>query len=218
MQAQDTVATLLQKISALASVNREIASRISSKKEVTRLEYEIVYDSQKNQFVSAEVATPFDARSITTSWRSKVALNPIEDIFNDNLQFGVAEFDSLMMLNEKMLAVAQKYKLFGESEPAREKLRQFLTNFELVQTAIGSLESDLQDSTSGRAEVAQNVAALNLVTRRLTHSNWKIKILAGPVQMQVSTPSRSHMNYSRGLRSDFDDGQRKPVSIRTLFE
>lgn len=55
----------------------------------------------------------------------------MRDFFNDKIDFTCIAFDDVCRLNEKLLDVATKFDLFGETDRARQELEKFKLNFEV---------------------------------------------------------------------------------------
>jgi len=135
---------ILQKLSALAKVNAEIIARIKSHKTVIlRYQYQIIWRPNQKQFTVVQKAVQKDAQTIINEWKSFQKFEEIPDTFNDKLLYNATTFHEVIKLNEEMLPVAQKYKLFGGSSESLEVLSQFLKNYEVVQVNVGNLEEKM---------------------------------------------------------------------------
>lgn len=90
------------------------------------------------------------------------------------------------LLTSLLLQVSKKYSLLRE-EPACIELRKFLQNFELIQTALGNLESALLDELSKESEVRQAVETVNenfarashIANNRVHFLHWMLSPLSG---------------------------------------
>lgn len=89
---------------------------------------------------------------VTSGWRGRFTLDmrEIPDVFNDKLNWKYDDWESLLDLQRKVLKVAQKYELFGESPKASESLRDFLSNLETIQLELGGIEETLTASDLSR--------------------------------------------------------------------
>jgi hypothetical protein len=83
---------------------------------------------QLDNYVLHTTTVEKEVKLIKDQWILTCSFTPIEDLFNDKLNFGCKTFEQIVTLNRDMLRVAQKYKMFGGSQPAIEALKLFLTN------------------------------------------------------------------------------------------
>ena len=123
------------KIKAIAKVNSEIIARVTE----IRVSMWEAYQAAKNGKMHATPAQLVHNLRVTTALR---LLAPT-DIFNDKIRYECASFADLCRLNVEMLTVAKKFAFFGETARAVAELQKFRTNLELVQTALGQIESTL---------------------------------------------------------------------------
>jgi hypothetical protein len=96
-----------------------------------------------------------------SSWCTEKTLSPVEDFFNDKLDFKCLSFKDLDRLNTEILPVARKFKLFECSKGALDALRLFLTNYEVIQVLLGEIEAALQDQESQLEEHQERINKLN---------------------------------------------------------
>jgi len=60
-----------------------------------------------------------------------------------------------------MLPVAQKYRLFGDSESAKIEVQKFQENFELIQVCLGEIERCFTNDPSRRLRLENEVKEIN---------------------------------------------------------
>jgi len=134
--------------------------------------------------------TPSSVR--VTEWERNTrrsVLVQIKDLFNDHLDYSCTMFKDLVVLNQKMLSVAEKYEMFGESPKAKEELEKFKTNFEILQTYFGEIEERLVDSQSSYNEKVAEIEVANAIIRNFA----KIHSLTP----SLSTPSHTLPQFQR---------------------
>jgi len=155
---------LLQKIQAIAKVNEEIITRISNKKSiVVGHSYFLGHQCTKTpQFFLQESKEMQDVNKVLQSWIPNGAtITPIEDFWNDKIDYSCTTFADICRLNKDLLRVAVKYRLLGGSADAIEIIEMFMRNFECLQVFLGSLEEKLMDHSSRFTEINQKVDQIN---------------------------------------------------------
>ncbi len=83
--------------------------------------------------------------------------------------------DQMIILNQQMYQVAQKYKLFGGTDQALEVLESFQKNFGLIRDELRALENDLIDAKNYEHSLKTEAAALNVEISALEQ---KIKLFS----------------------------------------
>ena len=150
----DTCASLLQKIDAIYTINKEIIGRINSIKTAdVHTSALLPLQNKVPQFQLKIEKTPVDgiqeylqfshllAKNILAKWTTNSKLEEIKDIFNDNIDYNVTNYQQVASLNSKMHQVVSKYELFGESPKAAIELNKFKNNFEIIQTMLGTVDT-----------------------------------------------------------------------------
>jgi hypothetical protein len=122
---------------------------------------------------------------IIKSWKGN-PLTPIQDIFNDKLDFSCNTFDDIVRLNAGLLSTSQKYELFGTSTKAQQELQKFLNNFELLQIFLGQIEEKFIEVPSSRVKYE----------KELQEINQKVNALLPLVKFQTSNTSRLLQQFS----------------------
>jgi hypothetical protein len=116
-------AILLKKIQAIATVNNEIIVRIKSKEKVIFFKYEMGMKRESAfQITLKETKEEIDAKNISCTWKGPPLMIPIPDIFNDKININCTSFEDLERLNNEILQVSLKYRLFGESDDAKNEM------------------------------------------------------------------------------------------------
>lgn len=120
-----------------------------------------------------------------SSWRSSVQLRPVEDFFNDKINYSCTTFDDVVRLNEEMHKVCQKYKLFGATEDALRVISDFQSNLEIIQQMLGEIETLLQPATSRLAEISSQV---NVANEAMLQTKHKIEAHNGQLPQGILQP------------------------------
>jgi len=107
----------------------------------------------------------------------------IKDLFNDKLNYNILEYNDLVLINNKMLEVAEKYKMFGESEPVNTELSKFLQNFEMIQVELVQIEEKIQDTDS---ELKKLEAEVKNINERLSNFKNSKNIVGNFVKSEVT--------------------------------
>lgn len=146
-------ATIINKINAIAVVNSEIIGRIetakNTRKEVVtgwipRLVQNNIYGSGPAFQISLSKSTVNGSKDINVvnflsafelvrNYRMKQLVTAVTDTFNDQVNYQCSTFENIKLLNDRMIVVANKYKLFGESGNVKPILTIFKSNFEILQ-------------------------------------------------------------------------------------
>ena len=111
--------------------------------------------------VNNEIIQRINNQKIISSCNKKQNLVAITDIFNDKLDYNCSSFADAARLNESMLFVAQKYKLFGRSEESKQELLKFKNNFEILQTFLGQIEEQMIDAKGNKQDIQKEVEFIN---------------------------------------------------------
>jgi len=121
------------------------------------------------------------------------------------------------------LVVGQKYDLFGESDKAKKELEKFKINFELLQTELGSLESQCKDELNRRDEIKSQVEQLNEVARQLSRmpgvrivatlpaNNTTKQVCPGPAEMLQASAIQL-----RGSRQQYRQQQQQQQQVKNF--
>lgn len=81
-------------------------------------------------------------------WTTEKTLSPVEDIFNDQLDFACSSLEDLKRLNAKMLQVAGKFKFFDCTEHALGLLREYLANYEVIHALFSEINEAIREYKS----------------------------------------------------------------------
>jgi len=166
---------LLKKIQAIVTINEEIIQRVKAKQSVvTSCNFTVV----QGQFTVEvkETKESQNAQDLIKLWQAKVELTPVEDIFNDKIEYTCTTIDDVGNLNGQILRVAQKFKRFGGSSEAVEDLIKFKENVEKIQVCLGELEEKLMDVDSKLGELNQSAEKINKKIARLQELAGKSSI------------------------------------------
>jgi len=168
----DTVDILLKKIISLSKVNDEIISRIKGKQSfVVNYNYAIAcYTAPhllkdeiipQTQLFVEENKTENLVQNILNSWKRTVEIKVIKDIFNDKINYEDTSFNGLCILNSKMVEVAAKYEMFGDTEKTKVELKLFIINLEQIKVELGKIEEKMVDIPNTSNEFQKEVIKLN---------------------------------------------------------
>lgn len=77
-----------------------------------------------------------------------LVLFPIQDIFNDNIDYTINDFRDLLRLNQEMYRVSSKFRHFLDcsKQEVIKSLEQFLSNFQMIQTFLREIDFSLKDT------------------------------------------------------------------------
>jgi hypothetical protein len=140
MQKQTPISStdlILKKIKAVSTVTAEIITRIRAVSEVSSYSYLIKTTAGSDGFPVVSFEEIKSSEPTADALRRKLSsltknLLQTDDIFNDHIDYNTMNsLDDVENLNRKLLLVAQKYELFGDSDRARKELEKFLHNFEV---------------------------------------------------------------------------------------
>jgi hypothetical protein len=90
-----------------------------------------------------------------------IQVQPVEDFFNDKLDYSIHQFADLGRLNKDLLPIATKYELFGSTPKAIAVLQKFKENYDHIHIALGKIEEDCYARQTRRIAVRTQVAELN---------------------------------------------------------
>ncbi|ELR16358.1 NHL repeat domain containing protein [Acanthamoeba castellanii str. Neff] len=134
----EEVDQLFEKIKAIATINKEIIQRIRGELSVLSFQARL---QDRTQLVVDHTASQ---RAFVEWWRWDGELVAVRDTFKDKVDYSRCHtFAELELLNEKLVVLAEQYHAF-EGDFALAQLRQYLTNYELIQTAVGQVDAQFQ--------------------------------------------------------------------------
>jgi hypothetical protein len=140
----------------------------------------ITYEKNTELFINLHANSVLkDSKEVLNSWKPKFKLNTIADIFNDKLNYEYMTLDQIIILNQQMYQVAQKYKLFGGTDLALEALELFQKNFGVIRDELLALENDLMDAKNYEHSLKTEAAALSIEISALEQ---KIKLFSEKCQ------------------------------------
>jgi hypothetical protein len=121
---------------------------------------------------------------------------PEMNLFNDNVDYIVSNFDQLCRLNTKLMEVARKFTWL-DAKKAAPVLELFKTNLEIVQTLFGEIEGQARDFTSvGVDEILRKGEELEKQLLALSKEveAWNLKnpstLCPGPQRATTTWPAR----------------------------
>uniref|UniRef100_A0A0G4HS00 Uncharacterized protein n=1 Tax=Chromera velia CCMP2878 TaxID=1169474 RepID=A0A0G4HS00_9ALVE len=159
----------LRKVYSVMKVNAEIIHRlqqVGNKQVVLGWDLHVTFSSGK--FAVKQIATDAQtAQQIVSQFVPECELIPIEDLFNDKLNFQCRKFNDLARLNGEMWRVAKKYEMFEGSSRSEKVLQDWLENFNRLMVALGTLETKLQDATVDSKRYKQTTDTLVRMNREL---------------------------------------------------
>ncbi|MBA2460088.1 MAG: hypothetical protein H0V43_14180 [Gemmatimonadales bacterium] len=121
---------------------------------------------QGSEFQATEVRETRSVQSLLS--QPAPGLSSIPDIFNDHIVYSPPNRLEFLSLNSKLLVVAEKYAMFGETPRAREDLQTFRANFQLIQKESMHIEELMQDDDTVRRELVSSlIPRLNGMVHRL---------------------------------------------------
>ena len=83
---------------------------------------------------------------IIVNFECDAELIVIKDVFNDGLSFYPCKnYSQYKEMNEQMINIVDKWLLFGGSPESIEYLRDWLTNYEKIQSVLGKIEERIMD-------------------------------------------------------------------------
>ena len=182
--AQDIL--LMQQITARAKLNEEILGRINSADMEREFTYSIStpFDSIQNR-LAQPTSYHFSEIALIKS-RSQFAITllelcqpiqvqPVEDFFNDKLDYSIHQFADLGRLNKDLLPIATKYELFGSTPKAIAVLQKFKENYDNIHIALGKIEQNCHSRQVRLNAVRTQVTALNKRLEELKEDIEKLK-------------------------------------------
>jgi hypothetical protein len=82
-------------------------------------------------------------------WRWDSQLVTVHDTFKDKVNYShCCTFEQLELLNDKLIVLAEQYHVFEGSNFAMTELRQYLTNYKLIQTAMHQVNAQFQANST----------------------------------------------------------------------
>jgi hypothetical protein len=182
--AQDIL--LMQQITARAKLNEEILGRINSADMEREFTYSIStpFDSIQNR-LAQPTSYHFSEIALIKS-RSQFAITllelcqpiqvqPVEDFFNDKLDYSTHQFADLARLNKAMLPIATKYELLGSNPKVIAVLQKFKENYDNIHIALGKIEQNCHSRQVRLNAVRTQVTALNKRLEELKEDIEKLK-------------------------------------------
>lgn len=151
---------LMSKIAALANINAEIILRLNNSKIQNPLTYRVSASGNRTGHVQL-AAVVRDTYVDPFTLCNQIQIQPVEDYFNDKLDYRVQNYADLCRLNAAMLPIAKKYELFGPTPKALEILQLFKGNYESIQIALGAIEEVANGRGEFRASVEQKITKVN---------------------------------------------------------
>jgi len=113
------------------------------------------------------------------SWKPTGAtIKPIEDFWNDKIDYSCTTFEDVCRLNKELLRVAVKYRLLGGSAEATEVIEMILRNLECLQVFLGNLEENVQDQPSKFIDLNQKIETINKLLSDISPSLHKCELPA----------------------------------------
>jgi hypothetical protein len=132
-------------------------------------------------------------------WRWDGQLVAMGDTFKDKVNYSHCHtFAELKLLNEKLVVLAEQYCTF-EGHFALAQLRQYLTNYKLIQVVVGKVDAQFQANAAqykglDRTELVNNTTRkANLTLAKLAHlgvhladvQGWPLFNLAVRAHLQI---------------------------------
>eukprot|EP01125_Pyxidicula_operculata_P001768 TRINITY_DN11600_c0_g1_i1.p1 TRINITY_DN11600_c0_g1~~TRINITY_DN11600_c0_g1_i1.p1 ORF type:complete len:391 (-),score=52.83 TRINITY_DN11600_c0_g1_i1:107-1279(-) len=167
---------LINKIQGISNINKEAIARISelTKNNEIIVSYRYTITESNSLYVLNEQKTVIPAIDIRDSWKTQSTLCTVEDFFNDKLDYSCTSYQDIVRLNQSMLVVARKYRIFECTRDSLNVLEQFKKNFEELQIYLGEIEAMLENAKSKRDVIQPYVDQLNEAMSRVkTEYNMK---------------------------------------------
>jgi len=161
---------LFVKIGAIAAINKEIFQRIRGDPSMLSFQARL---QDRSHLVVDHTASQ---REFFGWWRWDGQLVAVRDTFKDKVDHSRCRtFEQLELLNDKLVVLAEQYRAFEGSDFALTELRQYLTNYELIQTAVGQVDAQFQANAAmcpdlDRTELVNDATReANLALAKLAH-------------------------------------------------
>lgn len=151
-------------IAALHDANCALIQRIDGKLYVTKRHISLLWQPSSMRHVVTETLIETPSAWIVDAWKPDGATGvlPVVDILSDTqLDYDTKSFADLRRLNNHMLPLATKYKLFGETAAAKGHVLPIMRNFQAIHQALEQVWASLADDTSQLAAVTHEIAAIN---------------------------------------------------------
>ncbi|CAF1630320.1 unnamed protein product, partial [Didymodactylos carnosus] len=142
------------------------------------------------------------ASNIIRTWKDKIELTVIPDIFNDKLNYTCVNYADLVRLNKEMLAVVHKYELFGDGEKAKNEVNKFLENFQLIRdNGLKQIQKKLTVRESSDLQILEkNVNNINSEIENMVSTNESITFTMTEIKCSYCNSTNTPLNcYSDGV-------------------
>ncbi len=157
---------LFEKIGAIAAINKEIFQRIRGDPSM------LSFQARLQDSTHLVVDHTASQGAFLEWWRWGGELVAVSDTFKDKVDYSRCHtFAQLELLNG---ILAEQYRAF-EGDFALAQLRQYLTNYELIQTAMGQVDAQFQANAAkykglDRTELVNDAThEANLALAKLAH-------------------------------------------------
>jgi hypothetical protein len=191
---------LFEKIQAISAINKEIIQRIRGDPSMLSFQGKL---QARTQLVVDHTASQ---REFFGWWRWDGELVAVRDTFKDKVDYARCHtFEELELLNEKLVVFAEQYRAFEDSAFAATELRQYLTNYELIQTALGQVDAQFQANAAkaknqNRAGQVQEVTReFNVALAKLARLRIHLADLQGRPLFRITPPPKHADAEIRGI-------------------
>lgn len=152
---------MLARIRELHAANVATLAAIASKDFVVARTYVLQWNAPAGPLEVVENVERVPVSSILRGWSDAPRLATPTDMFHDRMDYSIATFPDLERVNTAMLAVVNKYRMFGDTAEAREEVAHFVGNFDAIRAALGAILASLADSPSKASAATHELAAVN---------------------------------------------------------
>jgi hypothetical protein len=196
---------LFEKIGAIAAINKEIIQRIRGDPSMLSFQGKL---QDRTDLVVDHMALQ---REFFGWWRWDGQLVTVRDTFKDKVNYSRCNtFKELELLNEKLVVFAKQYRAFEDSAFAATELRQYLTNYELIQTALGQVDAQFQANAAeaknqNRAKLVQEAThQFNVELAKLAKLRIHLADVQGRPLFRITPPPKHLDAEIRGLAATKD--------------
>ena len=184
-EEDESLEVLGAKLKALAKVNQEIIDRIEAcmdNRVICGYSYSLT--CQLNSSALEQTKEPWTFSStpqqvrvsrLIQGWRYLgQEFEAAEDVFNDKIDYCMETYVDVTRLNADLLKVGSKYcDLLADKPKTRAGIRNFLTNLEIVQVALGQLNALLvnaEDTLGNSANISEGMTKIVSGFKKLQES------------------------------------------------
>jgi len=129
-------------------------------KPILRRTYNLSWNCQSFQVTEKEEKEKTSQFIKRWTPKEKMISNKEMNFFNDNVDYNCSSFEDIQRLNCEMLDVAEKHGWLAPSK-SPPVLKDFLKNFENLQTMLKTLESSFQKNESKKEKLEKELKYIN---------------------------------------------------------